>query len=407
MSASRRAARLVRCRPRPSIPRAQRETTLTFTAVRRTSGKSASRVSASCCLESLSAPSVRTSRTSSASRSNSTAAATSGPARQPRPASSAPATQRTPRLRSNWKRRRPARRLARWLGPRPDSEEPEAAGRPVRGEGATDDRLARDRAPEPAVVGLPTIVAHHEPVPGRNGDRRWHGAPAGHVVRAGVRDVRVVLALAVADHVAVDDPDRVARAGHDALDEVDLRLAGGRAVARGVLLAAPVAAGVGLRAGGRVEDDDVADLRVAEAVAEAVDEHALADLERRDHRLARDPVGLDEERRDAEPQPEGDDDDDDELHQRSARRLLLWPGPHAQPRVYGRPGSVRDAQRSVRRTTSTATSSRRPPGACSSASATARRAIAAAPSSSTGCSASASAGGASGRSARASVMPSV
>ena len=46
------------------------------------------------------------------STSKSTAAATSGPARQPRPASSAPAIQRTPRPRSNWNRRRPVRRLA-------------------------------------------------------------------------------------------------------------------------------------------------------------------------------------------------------------------------------------------------------------------------------------------------------
>jgi hypothetical protein len=48
-------ARFVRCRPRPSIPRTQRETTLIFTAVRSTSGNSASRASASCCLESFSA----------------------------------------------------------------------------------------------------------------------------------------------------------------------------------------------------------------------------------------------------------------------------------------------------------------------------------------------------------------
>src|SRR4051812_47602231 len=42
-----------------------------------------------------------------------TAAAASGPARHPRPASSAPAIQRTPRPRSNWNRRRPVRRLVR------------------------------------------------------------------------------------------------------------------------------------------------------------------------------------------------------------------------------------------------------------------------------------------------------
>jgi hypothetical protein len=89
---------------------------------------------------------------------------------------------------------------------------------------------------------------------------------------------------------------RVAWAGDDALDEVDLRLARRRTVAGGVLVVLAVAARVGLRTGGRVEDDDVADLRVAEAVPDAVDEHALADLERRDHRLARDAVRLDERR---------------------------------------------------------------------------------------------------------------
>src|SRR3954470_14337766 len=303
MSASRNAARFVRCRPRPSMPRTQRETMLTLTAVRSTSGKSASRASMSCCLESLSAVRARTSRTPSASMSNRTAAATSGPARQPRPASSAPATQRTPSPRSNWNRRRPvrrftrARRCARVSVSR--SEEPDAAGRPVGCEGAADDGAAGNGAPESAVVGLATVVAHHEPVSGRNRDGRGHRASPVRVVVTRVRDVRVLLALAVADHVAVDDADDVSRSGDDALDEVHLRLARRGLVAGGVLVAGPVAAAGGLGAGRRMEDDDVADLRIAEAMADAVDEHALADLERRHHGLARDPVRLDEERLDA------------------------------------------------------------------------------------------------------------
>ncbi len=44
----------------------------------------------------------------------------------------------------------------------------------------------------------------------------------------------------------------------------------------------------------RVEDGDLADVRFAEVRADAVDEHALADRERRLHRAARDPVGLDD-----------------------------------------------------------------------------------------------------------------
>ena len=99
-SASRSAARFVLCSPRASMLRAQRETTQTFAAVRRTIGNSSSRTSCVCCLESLRRLSARSSRVVSDSVSNSTAAATSGPARQPRPASSAPATQRTPRRRS-------------------------------------------------------------------------------------------------------------------------------------------------------------------------------------------------------------------------------------------------------------------------------------------------------------------
>src|SRR4051794_38614088 len=325
MRASRSAARFVRCRPRPSMPRAHRETTLIFTAVRSTTGNSSSRASASCCLESLSAVRARTSRTPSASMSNRTAAATSGPARQPRPASSAPATQRTPSPRSNWTRRRPGRRFtrARRCARVSGSEEPDAAGRPVGCEGAADDGATGNGAPESTVVGLPTIVAHHEPVSGRNRDRRGHRASPVRVVVTRVGDVRVLLALAVADHVAVDDPDDVAGAGDDALDEIDLRLALGRLVARGVLVAALVAARVGLRPDGRVEDDDVADLRVAEAVADPVDEHALADRERRDHRLARNAVRLDEEGLDPERERERDADDDDELYERAARRLLL------------------------------------------------------------------------------------
>ena len=74
-----------------------------------------------------------------------------------------------------------------------------------------------------------------------------------------------------------------------------------------------------LGAGRRVEDDDVADVGIAEARADPVDEHALADLERRHHRLRRDPVGLDEEGLDAEREAERHDHDHDQLEQRAGR----------------------------------------------------------------------------------------
>src|SRR4051795_3271517 len=173
-----------------------------------------------------------------------TAAAASGPARHPRPASSAPAIQRTPRPRSNWNRRRPVRRLVRGRrrgldppaaagapfapgvavsigvatatgaiasgagmgteattgsaagsvktaitvtafpadragrgrggggggagGPELEGadalEEADALGRPVGRDRAADDPFARDRAPEAAVVGVATGVAHSETV---------------------------------------------------------------------------------------------------------------------------------------------------------------------------------------------------------------------------------------------------
>src|SRR5215204_973169 len=221
-STSESAARFVLCNPRSSMPRTQREVTATLQAARSTFGYSASRISGVCCLESLSADSDRRSLSVSASMSNSTAAATSGPARQPRPASSAPATKRTPSPRSCRKRREPeerrpfARRIARV-----SLEEPDPLGGPVGGEGSADDPVARDGSPEAAVVGSATIVAHHEVVIGGNRDRL--GEVAALAVPARDRVV-VRLELAVEGDVALVDREPVARAGDDALDEVDVGL---------------------------------------------------------------------------------------------------------------------------------------------------------------------------------------
>jgi len=55
----------------------------------------------------------------------------------------------------------------------------------------------------------------------------------------------------------------------------------------------------------------------------AIDEHALADLECRHHRLARNAERLDEEGLDAERQPQRHRDDDDQLDQRVVLALLL------------------------------------------------------------------------------------
>src|SRR5207237_1454811 len=112
--------------------------------------------------ESLSAPRARTSPGRSRSRSKSTAAATSGPANEPRPASSAPATNRAPSARSNPKSRRPARRTRGLL------EESDPARGPVGEEGNRDDPIGRDRSPEAAAVRVSTVVPHPEVVAGQN-----------------------------------------------------------------------------------------------------------------------------------------------------------------------------------------------------------------------------------------------
>src|SRR5688500_6299070 len=102
-----------------------------------------------------------------------TAAATSGPASDPRPASSQPATKRVPCSRSKrksfaaWRRRR-LTALDAGLAP---LEEPDFLGRPVAEEGLADDPVLGDWSPESAVVAGATVVAHHEVMPGRDLDR--------------------------------------------------------------------------------------------------------------------------------------------------------------------------------------------------------------------------------------------
>src|SRR6058998_1851244 len=92
------------------------------------------------------------------------------------------------------------------------SEEPDALGRPVGPEGGADDPLLRDGSPESAVVGRPTIVAHHEVVTGGNRDL----AREVTAVRTCTGpDERLLLQLAVEDHAAVADLQMVARPRHD------------------------------------------------------------------------------------------------------------------------------------------------------------------------------------------------
>src|SRR6201999_2783893 len=106
-------------------------------------------------------------------------------------------------------------------------------------------------SPEAAVVARPTVVAHHEVMVGRDGDGLRQ--IAGSAGRAGV-DEALLGDLSVDDRMAVLHAERVTRPGDDPLDEVDVRLAGGRGVAGGPARAAgpgprvsALAAGASLR----------------------------------------------------------------------------------------------------------------------------------------------------------------
>src|SRR3954470_11444679 len=218
-SAVRSASRFVRCNPRESMPRTQRTTIDAFAAARSTSGYSSSRPASVCCFESLRRLSERRSESVSCSRSNRTAAATRGPASEPRPASSAPATKRRSSERSKAKRRRPVR-AGRFL------EGPDPVWRPVGEEGSSDDPLLRDRSPLATVIALGTVVAHHKKVAGWNMNRFLQIAQIAVGEIGSLVDERLVLqleraafALGEVDATGLD-LDPVAGERDDALDEV-------------------------------------------------------------------------------------------------------------------------------------------------------------------------------------------
>src|SRR3954468_23448126 len=222
--------------------------------------------------------------------------------------------------RSKAKSRRPVREGRRL-------ERADPVGGPVGEEGASDDPLLGNWTPVSAVVALPTVVAHHKKVVRRNLD----GLPqiAEFIAGRALCDERLLLlderpgsALGEVD-VVVLDLDPIARERYDALDEVVVRLVGRRLLAGAAVRGlARDPALLAVRALRRLEDDYVAPARIAEVRAEAVHENALADLECRDHRRARDPERLDEESLDADREAERDGDDHDELDGRVARALL-------------------------------------------------------------------------------------
>src|SRR6516225_10529244 len=81
-------------------------------------------------------------------------------------------------------------------------EESDPVGRPVGQERLPDDPGAGDGSPEPAVLRVRPVVAHHVVIAAGNGDRLREVA---HRIAVALHDVGVCLGLSVADHVAVDD----------------------------------------------------------------------------------------------------------------------------------------------------------------------------------------------------------
>src|SRR3954451_6551455 len=230
--------------------------------------------------------------------SKSTAAATSGPASEPRPASSAPATKRGSSDRPKAKSRRqvPAGRFL---------EGADAVWGPVGEEGSSDDPLLRDRSPLATVIALGTVVAHHKKVVGWNLNRIRQIAERTCRVGSVLVDERLVLllerrlrrlrgpALGEVD-AALLDLDPVAWKRHDTLDEVATRLLRG-GLRTGMLVAwlprYPALVYRRVRALRRLEDHNVTSARIPEMRAKAVHENPLADLQCRHHRRARDPEG--------------------------------------------------------------------------------------------------------------------
>ena len=132
--------------------------------------------------------------------------------------------------------------------------------------------------------------------------------------------IGLVLALAVEDHVAVAEAQPVARTGHDALDEVHVGLArawAGRTTWPGGGSPPPQDSSRSTPAGGWKTTTSPTDGSLKRSPMRLTSTR-WPSTERRDHRLARDPVRLDEEGLDAEREPERDGHDDDELEERAA-----------------------------------------------------------------------------------------
>src|SRR6266566_8175530 len=141
--------------------------------------------------------------------------------------------------------------------------QPDAAGRPVLEEDLADQIRPRYRAPAARVAGLPAVVAHEEVHALRHAPA---AVPVLHVVlpSPGLH-VRLVELLPVDPDEALRVlVDAIARQADQALDEGPARAAGALREIDAVLLR-------------RIEDDDLAPVRVAEVVDQPVREHAVGE----------------------------------------------------------------------------------------------------------------------------------
>src|SRR5262249_55200419 len=126
-------------------------------------------------------------------------------------------------------RRRPTRAAAAWSL----LEDPDSVWRPVSREGPADDPVTGDWSPKAAVRTLPTVVAHHEVMVGRDCD--GIGQIAGSAGGTGADEV-FLRQLPVPNRVTVLDAESVAGPGDDPLDEVGARLLRDGLVAGGALI---------------------------------------------------------------------------------------------------------------------------------------------------------------------------
>src|SRR5919197_4073156 len=264
------------------------------------------------------------------SRSNAsgrmTAAATRGPARAPRPASSAPAMSRNPWARSRRSYRSRSRSGPVTLSPRGEvgapGQAPEARGRPDDDERlahyAVDGDVAQS---ESRVVRVGPVVSEHEQLTGRHvphGEALWPDVLGSlEIGLVQLPSVDVDVAVGPLLHAVTGEPDH-------SLDEV-LVLRSGDAEPLGDPVEEPRDdSPVGLLPGIRVpEHDHVATPGRVQVVHDLVHENAVTGLEGRFHRLRRYVERLDEKGLDEQGEDKGDDDEGRQLLEEAERPLAL------------------------------------------------------------------------------------